>query len=101
MVRTWEALREEYLRSTARFEAHIEECTRLRAEDIRVQAERHLENQRRLTVQDQMQEKLAHTLDEMRGDMSKQLVRMIWTVASGLAAVGLSMLGFILQHVIK
>ena len=93
--------REDYLRSAAKFEAHMDECTRLRAEDIRLAAERHAENQRRLDVQDRMQEKLARDPNEMRGDLSRQLVRMIWTVAGGTITVVLSLIGFIVQHAFK
>ena len=103
MVRLGEftSWREDYLRSAAKFEAHMEECTRQRAEDIRLAAERHSENQRRLDVQDRMQEKLARDLNGLSDAMSKQLIRMIWTVGSGMAAVGLSLVGFILQHAFK
>ena len=101
VLKSWETWREDYLRSTAKFEAHMQECDRQRSEDIRLASERHAENQRRLDVQDRMQEKLSRDIEGMRIDLSKQIVRMMWTVASGMAAMGLSMLGFILQHVIK
>ena len=101
MMTTWDQWRAEVIRNMAHFEAHVQECERLRREDQITSAERHQENLRRLEAQDRLQERVINDLTSMRGEMSKQFTRMLYAVGGCLISVFLSLLGFIIQHAFK
>lgn len=93
--RSW---RENFIGMAARFEAHIQECERIRKEDLAVQEARHLENRQRLDRQDVMIGRLSDDVHTSGEKISKQLFHSIATVLGVLIAMVASLAGFVITH---